>query len=232
MKRRVFALPLVCCVLTVAGLAAEQEQKQLPTDWVDPATGHRVIRLSPDAGGVTVNADETFSVTTVTAVDPSGKTPRPEPRKLLPQRERMFGDKIKLGIALTPQEEASAQKEDGLARKLANPSSMAFAFTDLKTGEAKTVGYQYAWLNHLQFSPADPNWLLYCHDGTWHEVDRVWTIRTDGTGQRLMHRRTIDMEIAGHEFWSHDGKTIWYDLQTPRGKEVWLAGVNVQTGSR
>ena len=40
------------------------------------------------------------------------------------------------------------------------------------------------------------------------------------------------MEIAGHEFWGHDGKTIWYDLQTPRSKEFWLAGVNVETGER
>ena len=40
------------------------------------------------------------------------------------------------------------------------------------------------------------------------------------------------MEIFGHEFWSHDGKTIWYDLQTPRGEDFWLAGYNVETGER
>ena len=28
----------------------------------------------------------------------------------------------------------------------------------------------------------------------------------------------MDMEIAGHEFCAADGKTIWYDLQTPRGQ--------------
>ena len=95
-----------------------------------------------------------------------------------------------------------------------------------------TVGYQYAWLNHLQFSPADPNWLLYCHEGTWHEVDRVWIIRTDGSGQRLLHQRTRDMEISGHEFWSWDGKTVWFDLQTPRSQEFWLAGVNIADGAR
>jgi oligogalacturonide lyase len=85
-------------------------------------------------------------------------------------------------------------------------------------------------LNHPQFSPADPNLLLYCHEGTWHEVDRIWTIRTDGSAQRLMHARTMDMEIAGHEFWSLDGKTVWFDLQMPRGKDFWLAGVNMETG--
>ena len=40
------------------------------------------------------------------------------------------------------------------------------------------------------------------------------------------------MEIFGHEFWAPDGKTIWYDLQTPRGEVFWLAGYNVETGAR
>jgi oligogalacturonide lyase len=178
--------------------------------------------------GITINADETFIASTVSATDPTGETPRPAPRKLLPQRERMFPGKAQL----TPEEEASVKKEEGLARRLANPTSQAFAMTNVKTGEVKTVGYSYAWLNHLQFSPTDPALLLYCHEGTWHEVDRIWTIRTDGSGRRLMHRRTMDMEIAGHEFWSHDGKIIWYDLQTPRSKEFWLAGVHVETGAK
>jgi oligogalacturonide lyase len=39
-------------------------------------------------------------------------------------------------------------------------------------------------------------------------------------------------EIEGHEFFSYDGKWIWYDLQTPRSKEFWLAGVNIETGER
>jgi oligogalacturonide lyase len=42
----------------------------------------------------------------------------------------------------------------------------------------------------------------------------------------------MEMEIWGHEFWSHDGKTIWYDLQTPRGEVFWVAGANLETGER
>jgi oligogalacturonide lyase len=318
--------PLLGCVFLAAGsLTAAQGQKQeAPTDWIDPATGHRVIRLSPPGGGSslyfhqntytpegdklifnskgaivavdlttlgtkppsvevivqgasaiamarktrevyffkgggkggkggalhaahvdtkavrevkharggTINADETFSVIARPGTDPTGKTPAPASRKLLPQRERMFGDKLKKNIPLTPEEESSAAKEQRLAARLANPISQAFTFTDLKTGEAKTVGYAYAWLNHLQFSPTDPTLLLFCHEGTWHEVDRIWTIRADGSDMKLIHKRTMDMEIAGHEFWSHDGKTIWFDLQTPRSQQFWLAGVNIETGAR
>lgn len=42
----------------------------------------------------------------------------------------------------------------------------------------------------------------------------------------------MQMEIAGHEFFSADGKIIWYDLQTPKGKEFWLAGVRLATGKQ
>jgi oligogalacturonide lyase len=38
------------------------------------------------------------------------------------------------------------------------------------------------------------------------------------------------MEIAGHEFWSPDGKTIWFDLQVPRSETFFLAGVDVASG--
>jgi oligogalacturonide lyase len=91
--------------------------------------------------------------------------------------------------------------------------------------------YRYeGWINHFQFSPTDPALLMFCHEGPWHKLDRIWTIRTDGTGLRLMHPRSIPMEIAGHEFWSPDGKTIWFDLQVPRGEKFFLAGVDVATG--
>jgi oligogalacturonide lyase len=63
-------------------------------------------------------------------------------------------------------------------------------------------------------------------------VDRVWTIRADGSGLTKLHTRTMNMEIAGHEFFSADGAMIWYDLQTPRGQDFWLAGYQVATGKR
>jgi oligogalacturonide lyase len=73
---------------------------------------------------------------------------------------------------------------------------------------------------------------MFCHEGPWHYVDRIWLIRADGTGLTKVHPRTIDMEIAGHEFFSPDGKTIWYDLQTPRSEVFWLAGYDIETGRR
>jgi oligogalacturonide lyase len=198
--------------------------------WAADVYTHAARQLLPSRA-TAVNCDGSIAVQVINATDPSGRVQPPPPRVLMPQRERMFGDKIKAKIALTPEEEAAARREDQLSRDLAAPACQAFVFTDLKTGISTTNGYQYAWLNNLQFSPTDPHLLLYCHEGSWHEVDRIWTIRTDGSEQRLMHRRTMDMEIAGHEFWSADGRTIWFDLQTPRSREFWLAGLNLDSGN-
>ena len=68
--------------------------------------------------------------------------------------------------------------------------------TDIKSGVSKKVHYSTEWLNHLQASPADPQRVLFCHEGAWHQVDRIWTIRTDGKDLKLMHERTVKYEIA------------------------------------
>ncbi|HEX9152462.1 MAG TPA: oligogalacturonate lyase family protein, partial [Flavobacterium sp.] len=87
---------------------------------------------------------------------------------------------------------------------------------DVANGGLKELFSENAWLNHEQFSPTDSKLLMYCHEGPWHKVDRIWNINTDAKKQRLIHNRTVEREIAGHEFFSPDGKTIWFDLQIPR----------------
>jgi oligogalacturonide lyase len=44
-----------------------------------------------------------------------------------------------------------------------------------------------------------------------------------------MHKRTMDMEIAGHEWFAPEGKTIWFDLQQPRSVKFFVAGTDVKT---
>lgn len=123
-------------------------------------------------------------------------------------------------------------KEVRLNERLEAKIPMEIFTIDVQTGERKVVTASTDWLNHIQFSPADPQQIMYCHEGPWHKVDRIWTIRADGTGKTLVHKRTMNMEIAGHEFFSPDGRTIWYDLQTPRGEVFWLAGYDLATGKR
>lgn len=185
-------------------------------------------RPVPFATRTVINCDETFSFDLTFNEDPTGKTPRPTSRPALPQLQRMFPGKRMED--LTPDQQYAVTKEDGLARRTINPRPGSYVFINLKTGERKETGYQYGDLNHQQFSPTDPNILLYAHEGTWHEVERTWTIRTDGSDMKLQHKRTMDMEINGHEWWSFDGKTIWYDLQTPRSQVFWIGGTDLASG--
>lgn len=103
---------------------------------------------------------------------------------------------------------------------------------DLKSGAFRVLHRENDWTNHLQCSPTDPLQILFCHEGPWHFNERTWIIRADGTPAKSVHQRTMNMEIWGHEFFSQDGKTVWYDLQTPRSTVFWLAGYEIATGQR
>jgi oligogalacturonide lyase len=102
---------------------------------------------------------------------------------------------------------------------------------DTRTGTLTKLFTDSAWLNHVQFSPADPKLLMFCHEGPWHKVDRIWTIDINTRKVKLMHKRTMDMEIAGHEWFGANGKRIWFDLQLPRGETFFVAAADVATGT-
>src|SRR5262249_48618099 len=160
--------------------------------------------------GLTVNADETMLAGSYVDGRVAAATPAP----------------ANTALAAPPPSGSS------LEARWAAHLPMALYTIDVKTGDVHPFYRRTDWLDHVQFSPSDPTLVMFCHEGPWHKVDRIWTIRDDGTGRRLMHTRTMDMEIAGHEFFSQDGKTIWYDLQTPKSKEFWLAGVVLASGER
>jgi oligogalacturonide lyase len=98
-----------------------------------------------------------------------------------------------------------------------------------KTGALKEIHTENTWLGHVQFSPTDPDLLMFCHEGPWQKVDRIWTIRMKSGEVRLMHKRTVVNEIAGHEFFSPDGKSIYFDWQIPKGQTFYLGKVNIKT---
>lgn len=157
------------------------------------------------SGGLTVNADETVVVGTGT---------------LTKEHE---GDKV-----LTTPPNQGSTFGDTFNRHDTN----LLVAADIKTGKVTELHRINTWLGHVQFSPTDSKLLMYCHEGPWDKVDRIWTLRTgEGGKPQLVLKRTEKNEIAGHEFWSTDGSTIWYDhnyRNTP-GKHF-LEGKDVTTG--
>lgn len=284
------------CALLMAGSLAAQDPP--PAEWVDPSTGHRIIRLSEGPGSASLyfhqNAYSADGDLMVLSTSKGLSVINLRTRKIRPLVEGRVGHlvvgrktrqvfymkdgtiyamnldtgakraivtkpELRSGSGLTvnadetllagslvddpkaqpavsappaPRPEGDNYPGKGamMERRLAARIPMALYTIEIKTGKFSTFNHSTDWLNHVQFSPTDPSLIMFCPEGPWHKVDRIWTIRTDGTGLRKIHTRNMDMEIAGHEFFNPDGKIIWYDLQTPKGKEFWLAGVVLATG--
>jgi len=312
MKQNILLITIVLFLLildsSVWGQAVE-----LPREWVDPDTGHRIVRLSDEPGSssfyfhqnaYTANGDKlifstrsglsTFNFTTkkieqivegrtgsvvvgrktrkvfyikgdtVYETDVDTKTTReivknPKLRtgsgfglnadETLLAGSMVVGDvpeEFRPGAApqaaptptpnpnapagQTPGRDSYPGKGDMMERRLAAKIPMSLYTINIKTGEVKTLHPATDWLNHVQMSPTDPGLIMFCHEGPWHKVDRIWTIRTDGSDLKKIHTRTMDMEIAGHEFFGQDGKHIYYDLQTPKSQVFWLAEYDIKTG--
>ena len=86
---------------------------------------------------------------------------------------------------------------------------------DIQSGDVREIYHENEWLGHVQFSPTDPGLILFCHEGPAREVERLWSIRADGTQLRKLHNKKYAREIQTHEFWSRDGTKIWVDFQLP-----------------
>jgi oligogalacturonide lyase len=214
----------------------------------DPATGvssvykadtntgviRKLVDLPAKRGIVSVNADETLAAGTYIVGDAAGK----EYGANAPARPAGSADNRIASDAQGPHFQPSDKGEMMESRLAARLPLVLFTIRlepgpkGEKPGTITTLLHSTDWVNHLLFSPTDPTLLMYCHEGPWQKVDRIWMIRTDGTHNRLIHKRTMLNEIAGHEFWGLDGETIWYDWQYPKGEDFFLAGYNLKTGRR
>lgn len=300
-------------LMTFALLCSGHALAAPPTDWVDPDTGHRVIRLSSEAGTrslyfhqnsvtpdgrfVIVDSDQGIKSIELatrknTLIVPgkfralfvgrksglvyySGGAPNAgsdpgagreiytvkptggKPKKIATVERGTIGsvnsdETLLLGVYAErewqleqgprdPRFDANYQATDKDGKPLSFAEAkevrllqreqaripMALFTIDTKTGERKIIHESTDWLNHLQFSPTIPDELMFCHEGPWHRVDRIWRLKLGGKPS-LVHKRAMNMEIAGHEFFDVDGSTIWYDLQTPRGEDFWLASATAE----
>ncbi|QMV17758.1 oligogalacturonate lyase [Granulicella sp. 5B5] len=166
----------------------------------------------------TINADETLGAGTI-------NDNRDNSRDYGQQRVAPKG--VQNGPLVQP-----ANKGEMMEQRLAARIPLTLYTINLKTGHLTPLLHSTDWVNHLLFSPKDPHLLMYCHEGPWQKVNRIWMIHTDGTHNTLIHKRRIAMEIAGHEFWGIDGETIWYDWQPIKGQDFYLAGYDLQNGKR
>lgn len=67
---------------------------------------------------------------------------------------------------------------------------------------------------HLQFSPTDPNLLMFCHEGPWHLIHQRIYLLDAGSGEVWPCFRQGPEDSVGHEFFTQDGQ-IFFDNRGP-----------------
>jgi len=190
----------------------------------------KLATLPPRAGIATVNADETLAAGTY--MENPADAEKEFGRNAPTQAEHNAAVNSTRPPAQPGFLVQAENKGQMMEQRLAARIPLVLFTINLQTGKVTELLHSTDWINHLLFSPIDPTLLMYCHEGPWQKVDRIWMIHTDGTHNTLIHKRTMLMEIAGHEFWGLDGETIWYDWQYPKGEDFFLAGYNLKTGTR
>jgi len=73
-------------------------------------------------------------------------------------------------------------------------------------------------ISHAQFCPGDSDLILYCHEGPWHKVQRMWLVRRDGTDCRPLYLQAHN-EGVGNAFWGDSGQTVYFTLHGGRAPQ-------------
>jgi len=78
------------------------------------------------------------------------------------------------------------------------------------------------WISHVNVSPTDGDIVVFCHEGPWHLVQRLWVVRasTHEVWPLLKQRRHLDR--SGHEYFTASGRLVtqWSTRETPSSGQV------------
>lgn len=85
------------------------------------------------------------------------------------------------------------------------PSSLVIRY-DLQTNTAETVIGGHHRITHTSLKPDDGDRMLFCHDGPWHLVQRMWTARvsTDEIAPLIVQKHNLEGVV--HEFFTPKGR--------------------------
>lgn len=103
---------------------------------------------------------------------------------------------------------------------------------------ARALWGERKWISHVNVSPVDPNIVVFCHEGPWHMVQRLWVVRADTyeVYSLLPQRRLLDR--SGHEYFTRSGRVVtqWASRQSVRSTDwvhanilVWPDGTDAKT---
>ena len=99
-----------------------------------------------------------------------------------------------------------AESAPGARERFFNgPRSLIIRY-DLLTNSAECVYGGHYRITHTSLKPDDGNSLIFCHDGPWHLVQRMWTMRISSDDVQPLFVQQHNLEGVVHEFFTPTGR--------------------------
>lgn len=85
------------------------------------------------------------------------------------------------------------------------PGSLVIRY-DMHLGVGEVVYGGHYRITHTSLKPDDGDYLLYCHDGPWHLVQRMWVARVSSDEVTPLILQQHNLEGVVHEFFTPSGR--------------------------
>ncbi len=90
-------------------------------------------------------------------------------------------------------------------RYFKEPSSLIIQY-DLQQNSGKVVYGGHHRITHANLQPGDGNKILFCHDGPWDLVQRMWTVDAETDVVKPLIEQKRNLERVVHEYFTPSGR--------------------------
>lgn len=99
-----------------------------------------------------------------------------------------------------------AESAPGARERFFNqPRSLVIRY-DLVTNSAECVYGGHYRITHTSLKPDDGNSMIFCHDGPWYLVQRMWTVKVASDEVAPLFTQQHNLEGVVHEFFTPSGR--------------------------
>jgi oligogalacturonide lyase len=96
---------------------------------------------------------------------------------------------------------------DQQERMFQRPRSVVMRY-DAQAGRAEALHGEMAWISHVLVNPRDPDEAVFCHEGPWERVQRLWRVRWPECRAAPLLVTRPGHEMAGHEYFTAAGRVM------------------------
>ena len=87
------------------------------------------------------------------------------------------------------------------------PRSVVMRY-DTQEMAAEALHGEMAWISHVIINPLNPDQVVFCHEGPWLHVQRLWAVSTPSCRAEPLLVTRQGHEMEGHEYFTAKGRVM------------------------